>query len=64
MRCSKSKQCGRPQWMKVLNIAAANGGVHGKDKAEMAEKMTKKQIAKAQDLSREMIEANPKLMGD
>jgi protein subunit release factor B len=50
--------------MKVLNIAAANGGVHGKDKAEMAEKMTKKQIAKAQDLSREMIEANPKLMGD
>jgi hypothetical protein len=27
-------------------------------------KMTKEQIAKAQDLSREMVEANPKLMGD
>jgi hypothetical protein len=27
-------------------------------------KMTKEQIAEAQKLSREMIEANPKLMGD
>jgi len=33
-------------------------------KSEVAEEMTKEQIAKAQDLSREMIEANPKLMGD
>jgi len=30
----------------------------------VAEKMTKEQIAEAQKLSREMIEANPKLMGD
>tara|TARA_Y100000588_G_scaffold395261_1_gene521995 strand:- start:99 stop:230 length:132 start_codon:yes stop_codon:yes gene_type:complete len=30
----------------------------------LAESMTKEQIAKAQDLSREMIMANPKLMGN
>ena len=48
-----------------LNISAANGNENGKElKAELAELMTKEQIAKAQDLSREMIEANPKLLGD
>jgi hypothetical protein len=47
------------------NIAAANGNELAKEgKTTVAELMTKEQIAKAQDLSREMIEANPKLMGD
>lgn len=47
------------------NIAAANGYENGKEsKAEVAEEMTKEQIAEAQKLSREMVEANPKLMGD
>jgi TPR repeat protein len=47
------------------NISAANGDENGKtQKAMVAEEMTKEQIAKAQDLSREMIKANPKLMGD
>jgi len=46
-----------------LNIAAANGDVQAKEwKAEMAEKMTKEQIAEAQKLSREMVETNPKLI--
>jgi len=47
------------------NIAAANGNENGKEyKAEMAQEMTKEQIAEAQKLSTEMVEANPKLMGD
>ena len=47
-----------------FNIAAANGHEGAKKgKTTVAELMTKEQIAKAQDLSREMIEANPKLMG-
>ena len=47
------------------NIAAANGNELGKAwKAKVAEEMTKEQIAEAQKLSREMIKANPKLMGD
>ena len=47
------------------NIAAANGFESGKEwKAKLAKFMTNDQIAKAQDLSREMVEANPKLMGD
>ena len=33
-----------------------------KGKPKVGKKMTKEQIAKAQDLSREMIEANPKLL--
>jgi hypothetical protein len=45
------------------NIAAANGFESGKEwKAELAEEMTREQISKAQDLSREMVEANPKLI--
>ena len=46
-------------------IAAANGDEDAKEvKADLAELMTKEQIAKAQDLSREMLKANPKWMGD
>ena len=49
----------------LWNIAATNGEEQAREgKEELAEDMTKEQIAKAQDLSREMIEANPKLMGD
>ena len=47
------------------NIAAANGDESAKKtKTTVAELMTKEQIAEAQKLSREMIEANPKLMGE
>jgi hypothetical protein len=47
------------------NIAAANGHeVAKKAKTMVAEEMTKEQIAEAQKLSREMVEANPKLMGN
>jgi TPR repeat protein len=45
------------------NIAAANGDEGGKKfKTLVAEEMTKEQIAEAQKLSREMVEANPKLI--
>ena len=55
----------RAQAYAWYNISAANGQELGKEsKALVAKEMTKEQIAKAQDLSREMIEANPKLMGD
>tara|TARA_B100001123_G_scaffold330233_1_gene372055 strand:- start:1032 stop:1214 length:183 start_codon:yes stop_codon:yes gene_type:complete len=48
-----------------FNIDTANGFSNGKKgKAKAAEEMTKEQIAEAQKLSREMIEANPKLMGE
>ena len=47
------------------NIAAANGNEDSKElKTELAAKMTKEQILEAQKLSREMIKANPKLMGE
>ena len=47
------------------NIAALNGSANGnKGKEKVAEEMTKEQIAEAQKLSREMVEANPKLMGE
>ena len=45
------------------NICAANGMTAGKEKKqEVAEEMTKEQIAEAQQLSTEMIRANPKLI--
>jgi len=45
------------------NIAQAKGHENAKEaKAKIAEEMTKEQIAKAQDLSREMVETNPKLI--
>jgi hypothetical protein len=46
-----------------LNIAAANGNENAKGaKAGLAELMTQEQIAEAQQLSTEMVEANPKLI--
>jgi TPR repeat protein len=45
------------------NIASANGEATAKlSKKDLAERMTKEQIAEAQKLSREMGEANPKLL--
>ena len=47
------------------NIATANGNDTAKEHINtITGEMTKEQIAEAQKLSREMIEANPKLMGD
>ncbi|MBH54249.1 MAG: hypothetical protein CMI18_07865 [Opitutaceae bacterium] len=47
-----------------LNIAASNDDKWKETKSELAQKMTIEQIAEAQKLSREMIKANPKLLGD
>ena len=45
------------------NIAAANGQEQAKkNKPLIAKKMTAEQIAKAQELSKEMIKKNPKLL--
>ncbi|WP_283393951.1 tetratricopeptide repeat protein [Candidatus Pelagisphaera phototrophica] len=47
------------------NIAAANGYEDGpKNRDIVAEEMTSDQIAEAQKMAREMVEANPKLMGE
>jgi hypothetical protein len=49
----------------LFNISAANGQELSKEyKTKVAKEMTKEQIAEAQKLSTEMIETNPKLMGD
>ena len=46
-----------------FNIAAANGVELAKsNKLRLAKKMTPEQIAKAQELSREMVKKNPKLL--
>ena len=48
-----------------FNLAAANG--HERDsenRDNVAEKVTSDQIAEAQKMAREMVEANPKAMGD
>ena len=46
-----------------FNIAAANGDEYAKrNKLIVTKKMTPEQIAKAQELSREMIKKNPKLL--
>jgi hypothetical protein len=46
-----------------LNIAAYNGDERAVEyRTKTAGVMTKEQGAEAQDLSREMVEANPKLM--
>ena len=48
-----------------FNIAAANGYENAKKKKSvLVERMTKEQIAEAEKLSTEMVEANPKLLGD
>ena len=45
------------------NIAAANGSKIAKDnKPIIAKDMTPEQIAKAQELSKEMVKKNPKLL--
>ena len=45
------------------NIAAANGSKSAKDnKPKIAKDMTPEQIAKAQELSKEMVKKNPKLI--
>ena len=47
------------------NIASANGSENGPENRDMvAEKMTSDQISEAQKMAREMVEANPKVMGD
>ena len=48
-----------------FNMAAANGfedGVRNRD--IVAKKMTPDQIAEAERMARETVEANPKLMGE
>ena len=47
------------------NIAAANGEAYAKkNKGIIAKKMTPDQIAKAEELSKEMVKKNPKLEED
>ena len=44
-------------------IAAASGNANAKEKlSDIAKKMTPEQIAKAQELTREMLKKNPKLL--
>ncbi|MDG2170441.1 MAG: hypothetical protein P8L44_21235 [Opitutales bacterium] len=46
-----------------FNIAAANGIDAGlKYRDEIAEEMTSDQLAEAQKMAREMVEANPKVI--
>ena len=47
------------------NIAGANGyEFGGKNRDALAKEMTSDQLAEAQRMAREMVEANPKLMGE
>ena len=48
-----------------FNLAAANGRENGSEGRDLvAKEMTSDQIAEAQKMAREMVEANPKVMGD
>jgi len=48
-----------------FNLATASGHERGSENRDnVAEKMTSDQIAEAQRMAREMVEANPKLMGE
>ena len=48
-----------------FNLATANGHERGSENRDnVAEKMTSDQIAEAQKMAREMVEANPTLMGE
>jgi hypothetical protein len=48
-----------------FNLAAANGRENGSEGRDLvAKKMTSDQIAEAQRMAREMVEANPKVMGE
>ena len=48
-----------------FNLATANGRERSSESRDnVAEKMTSDQIAEVQKMAREMVEANPKVMGD
>ena len=48
-----------------FNLATANGRERGSENRDnVAIKMTSDQIAEAQRMASEMVEANPKLMGE
>lgn len=48
-----------------FNLATANGHERGSENRDnVPEKMTSDQIAEAQKMAREMVEANPTLMGE
>ncbi len=48
-----------------FNLATANGHERGSENRDsVAIKMTSDQLAEAQRMAREMVEANPKLRGD
>ena len=48
-----------------FNLATANGHERGSENRDnVAIKMTSDQLAEAQRMAREMVEANPKLMGE
>ena len=48
-----------------FNLATANGHERGSENRDnVVIKMTSDQLAEAQRMAREMVEANPKLMGD
>jgi hypothetical protein len=50
-------------WLFGAERFAGNGFENAKEKkAKVAEEMTKEQIAKVYDLSREMVKAHPKLI--
>ena len=50
---------------KWFNLAAANGYELGKKYRDLlAEEMTSDQIAEAQKMARELVEANPEVMGE
>ena len=48
-----------------FNIAAANGDEEGREKRDaLAKEMTSDQLSEAQKMAREMVETNPKVMGE
>ena len=48
-----------------FNIAAANGDEEGREKRDaLAKEMTSDQLAEAKIMALEMVEANPKVMGE
>tara|TARA_B100001123_G_scaffold368714_1_gene429927 strand:+ start:4672 stop:4845 length:174 start_codon:yes stop_codon:yes gene_type:complete len=52
-------------WLFGTERFAGNGFENAKEeKAKVAEEMTKEQISESQKISREMLKANPKLIGD
>tara|TARA_Y100000814_G_scaffold288717_1_gene260600 strand:- start:5228 stop:5455 length:228 start_codon:yes stop_codon:yes gene_type:complete len=48
-----------------FNLAAANGFSKGKESRDLiAKEMTSDQLAEAQRMARDMVESNPKVMGE